>query len=81
MSGRAKWLKKAFKVMFGKFTWVGIDLPERNKGTFAQQYFILATDNKDVRVNERLSLAYVKQYHPFEDLKLVLNALFLQNEN
>lgn len=81
MSGRAKWLVRACKVLFGKFTWVGIDLPEINKGTFAQPYFILATDNKDVRVKERLSLAYVKQYHPFEDLKLVLNSLLLQNEN
>lgn len=81
ISGRAAWVGRAAKVLLGRYTWVGIDLLEINKGTFAQPYFILATDNKDVRVKERLSLSYVNQYHPIEDLKLVLNSLLLQNQN
>lgn len=78
--GRYIWIGRAFKVILGKFTWVGIDVPEIKNGTFSKPYFILAADNKDVRMKERLSLTYVKQYHPIEDLKLVLNSLLLQNE-
>ena len=61
-------------------TWVGINIPGTNKGAFSKPFVVLAVDSDDIRVRERLSLSYARQYHPFEDLKLVLNSLLLQNE-
>ena len=71
----------SFKVGLGFQTWVGINIPGTNKGAFSKPFVVLAVDSDDIRVRERLSLSYARQYHPFEDLKLVLNALLLQNEN
>ena len=81
LTGRWKWVGRAFSVGLGFKTWVGINIPGTNKGAFSKPFFVLAVDSDDIRVRERLSLSYARQYHPFEDLKLVLNALLLQNEN
>jgi GT2 family glycosyltransferase len=81
ISGRSRWISETFLVLFGKKTWVGINLPETKKGAFSRPYVVLAVDSDDVRVRERLSLSYARHYHPFEDLKLVMNSLLLQNEN
>ena len=79
-TGRLKWVFSAFKVLLGMKTWVGINIPGTNKGAFSKPFVVLAVDSDDIRVRERLSLSYARQYHPFEDLKLVLNSLLLQNE-
>jgi len=80
LTRRFKWVISAFKVLFGINTWVGINIPGTNKGAFSKPFVVLAVDSDDIRVRERLSLSYARQYHPFEDLKLVLNSLLLQNE-
>jgi GT2 family glycosyltransferase len=77
ISGRARWIADAFRVFLGRKTWVGINILGIKKGAFSRPYVVLAVDSDDVRVRERLSLSY----HPFEDLKLVLNSLLLRNEN
>ena len=81
ISGRWRWVVNAFKVGLGFKTWVGINIPGTNKGAFSKPFVVLAFDSDDIRVRERLSLSYARRYHPFEDLKLVLNSLLLQNEN
>ena len=81
LTGRWKWVGRAVSVGLGFKTWVGINIPGTNKGAFSKPFVVLAVDSDDIRVRERLSLSYAKQYHPFEDLKLVLNALLLQKEN
>ena len=81
LTGRLKWVFSAFQVLLGMKTWVGINIPGTNKGAFSKPFVVLAVDSDDIRVRERLSLSYARQYHPFEDLKLVLNSLLLQNEN
>ncbi|MAO46429.1 MAG: glycosyl transferase family 2 [Crocinitomicaceae bacterium] len=81
ISARFKWVKNAFSVLLGFKTWVGINIPGINQEAFSKPFVILAVDSDDIRVRERLSLSYARQYHPFEDLKLVLNSLLLQNEN
>ena len=81
ISGRWRWIAHAFKVGLGFKTWVGINIPGTNKGAFSKPFVVLAVDSEDIRVRERLSLSYARQYHPFEDLKVVLNTLLLQNEN
>ena len=74
---RSKWIAYAFKVFLGKATWVGL------KGVHKQSRpnIVNAVENDDVRVRERLNLAYARKYNWFEDLKLVLNALLLQSVN
>ncbi len=79
--GRSRWVVNAFKVGFGFKTWVGMNIPGTTKGAFSKPFVVLAVDSDDIRVRERLSLSYARQYNPFEDLKLVLNSLLLQNEN
>lgn len=81
LTGRWRWVLRSFSVGLGFKTWVGINIPGTNKGAFSKPFVVLAVDSDDIRVRERLSLSYARQYHPFEDLKLVLNSLLLQNEN
>ena len=81
ISLRFRWVLNAFHVLFGSKTWVGIDIPGTKSGAFTRPYILKAFDSKDIRVSERLSLSYARYYHWFEDLKLVLNSLLLQNEN
>ena len=81
LTGRWRWVLRSFSVGLGFKTWVGINIPGTNKGSFSKPFVVLAVDSDDIRVRERLSLSYARQYHPFEDLKLVLNSLLLQNEN
>ena len=81
LTGRWRWVGRAFTVGLGFKTWVGINIPGTNKGAFSKPFVVLAVDSDDIRVRERLSLSYARQYNPFEDLKLVLNSLLLQNEN
>jgi len=78
---RFRWVLNAFKVLLGMKTWVGIDIPGTKSGAFSRPYVLKAVDSNDIRVSERLSLSYARYYHWFEDLKLVLNSLLLQNEN
>ena len=74
---RSEWIAYSFKVFLGKATWVGL------KGVHkpSRPNIINAVENEDVRVRERLNLAYARKYNWFEDLKLVLNALLLQSVN
>ena len=81
LTGRWRWVLRSFSVGLGFKTWVGINIPGTNKGAFSKPFVVLAVDYEDIRVRERLSLSYARQYHPFEDMKLVLNSLLLQNEN
>ena len=74
---RSEWIAHSFKVFLGKATWVGLNGVHKQ----SRPNIINAVENEDVRVRERLNLAYARKYNWFEDLKLVLNALLLQSVN
>ncbi|MDE0916821.1 MAG: glycosyltransferase family 2 protein [Flavobacteriales bacterium] len=74
---RSEWIAYSFKVFLGKATWVGLAGADKQ----SRPNIINAVENDDVRVRERLNLAYARKYNWFEDLKLVLNALLLPSVN
>jgi len=75
ISGRSLWISRSFRVLMGKATWVGIDAP----GEESRPSVFNAVESDDDRIRERLNLAYARKYNWFEDLKLVLRALFIRS--
>jgi len=75
ISGRSLWVSRSFRVLMGKATWVGIDSP----GEESRPSVFNAVESDDDRIRERLNLAYARKYNWFEDLKLVLRALFIRS--
>ena len=75
ISGRSLWVSRSFRVLMGKATWVGIDAP----GEESRPSVFNAVESDDDRIRERLNLAYARKYNWFEDLKLVLRALFIRS--
>ncbi len=75
ISGRSLWISRSFRVLMGKATWVGINAP----GEESRPSVFNAVESDDDRIRERLNLAYARKYNWFEDLKLVLRALFIRS--
>ena len=75
ISGRSLWVSRSFRVLMGKATWVGIDA----SGEESRPSVFNAVESDDDRIRERLNLAYARKYNWFEDLKLVLRALFIRS--
>jgi GT2 family glycosyltransferase len=75
LSGRPHWISRSFYVLIGKATWVGIDAP----GEKSRPSVFNAVESNDDRIKERMNFAYARKYNWFEDLKLVLRALFIRS--
>jgi O-antigen biosynthesis protein len=70
--GRSRWIYRSFRVLSGKETWIGIDFPSKE----TRPSVLNAVDSDNDRIRERMNLSYARKYNWFEDLKLVLRALF-----
>ena len=70
--GRSPWVSRSFRVLMGKETWIGIDFPSKE----FRPSVLNAVENDNDRIRERMNLSYARKYNWFEDLKLVLRALF-----
>jgi hypothetical protein len=77
ISGRSLWLSRSLRVILGTSTWVGIeDYSSSNQKSDSRPSIFNAVENSDERMRERMTLAYARKYNWFEDMKLVVLALF-----
>jgi len=69
-----------FNVLFGSYSWVGLDTKTKLKNQSPQGIFspssILSNQQIDDTIKDRLNALYAKEYRVYNDLKIVLKGLF-----